>query len=84
MEEKLLIGFSEKSITPDRPVSLAGQFHSGISEYSETQVMVNVISVETAKENGGYGTSVISCDCDCTGGVTLAEKTLKIINSLWE
>lgn len=58
MEEKLLIGFSEKSITPDRPVSLAGQFHVRISEYVETPVMVNVMAVETAKDQ------LFLCSCD--------------------
>ena len=59
MEEKLLIGFAEKSITPeDRPVSLAGQFHTRISEYVETPCMVNVIAVETAMDQ----TFLCSCD----------------------
>lgn len=58
MEEKLLVGFSEKSITPDRPVSLAGQFHTRISEYVETPVMVNVMAVETAKDQ------LFLCSCD--------------------
>ena len=59
MEEKLLIGFAEKSITPeDRPVSLAGQFHTRISEYIETPCMVNVIAVETSKDQ----TFICSCD----------------------
>ena len=59
MEEKLLIGFSEKSITPeDRPVCLAGQFHTRVSEYIETPCMVNVMAVETSKDQ----TFICSCD----------------------
>ena len=65
MEKKLLIGFSEKSITPDRPISLAGQFHTRISEYVETPVMVNVMAVETADD------CMILCSCDL-GGVSAA------------
>ena len=61
MEEKLLVGFSEKSITPDRPVCLAGQFHTRISEYVETQCMVNVMAVETAKDQ------TFLCSCDLVG-----------------
>jgi len=61
VEEKLLIGFCEKSITPDRPVCLAGQFHTRISEYVETPVMVNVIAIETAKDQ------TIICACDLGG-----------------
>ena len=61
MEEKLLIGFSEKSITPDRRVTLAGQFHTRISEYTETPCMVNVIAIETAMDQ------TIICSCDLVG-----------------
>ncbi len=59
MEEKLLIGFSEKWIVPeDRRVTLAGQFHTRISEYIETPCMVNVMAVETSKDQ----TFICSCD----------------------
>ena len=59
MEEKLLIGFCEKSITPeDRPVSLLGQFHTRISEYIETPCLVNVMAIETSKDQ----TFICSCD----------------------
>ena len=61
MEEKLLIGFSEKSITPDCRVTLAGQFHTRISEYVETPCMVNVIAIETSKDQ------TIICSCDLVG-----------------
>ena len=61
MEEKLLVGFSEKSITPDRPVTLAGQFHTRISEYVETPCMVNVMAVETARDQ------LFLCSCDLVG-----------------
>ena len=59
MEEKLLIGFSEKWIVPeDRRVILYGQFHTRISEYIETPCMVNVMAVETSKDQ----TFLVSCD----------------------
>ena len=61
MEEKLLIGFCEKSITPDRRVTLAGQFHTRISDYIETPCMVNVIAIETSKDQ------TIICSCDLVG-----------------
>jgi len=61
MEEKLLIGFSEKSITPDRRVTLAGQFHTRISEYVETPCTVNVIAIETARDQ------TVICSCDLVG-----------------
>jgi len=58
MKTKLLIGFSEKNITPDRPVCLAGQFHTRISTHVETPVMVNVMAVESVDEQ------MIICSCD--------------------
>ena len=62
MEEKLLIGFSEKWIVPeDRRVTLAGQFHTRISEYIETPCMVNVIAIETSKDQ------TVICSCDLVG-----------------
>ena len=61
MKEKFLVGFSEKSITPDRPISLAGQFHTRISQYVETPVTVNVMALETASEQ------LILCSCDLGG-----------------
>ncbi len=58
MDKKLLIGFSEKSITPDRPILLAGQFHIRIAQYIETPCMVTAMAVETEED------VMILCSCD--------------------
>ncbi len=39
MKDKLLIGFSEINLTPDRRVSLSGQFAPRISDSVETHVI---------------------------------------------
>lgn len=52
------IGFAEKSITPEKPVWLQGQFRQRKSEFVETPVMACVMSVETDDEQ------LILCSCD--------------------
>ena len=44
------IGWSEKSITPDKKVSLAGQFAERISEYVEKPLTVTAMAVEQGNE----------------------------------
>ncbi|NLB81515.1 MAG: hypothetical protein GX800_07895, partial [Clostridiaceae bacterium] len=56
--EKLLIGWAEKSITPDKKVNLAGQFFERISEHVETPVTVTAMAVERG------GEQLIICSCD--------------------
>ena len=46
MMAKIKIGWSEVSITPDKKVSLAGQFFERISEYVETPITVTAMAVE--------------------------------------
>ena len=47
---KLLIGWAEESIVPDKKVSLAGQFFERISEYVESEISVTAMAVESAGE----------------------------------
>ncbi len=47
---KLQFGWSEISITPDKKVSLAGQFAERISEYVEKPVMATAMAVSDGKE----------------------------------
>jgi len=61
MNNKLLIGWSEKSITPEKKVKLAGQFFERISEYTETPVTVTAMAVESC------GEQLIICSCDLAG-----------------
>jgi len=37
-----------------------------------------------AEPKGGYGTSIVSCQVGSTGGAVLVEKTLEVINTLFE
>ena len=43
---KLLIGWAEESIVPDKKVSLCGQFFERISEYVESEITVTAMAVE--------------------------------------
>ncbi len=47
---KLRIGWSEKSITPNKKVSLDGQFAERISEYVEKPITVTCLVVEQDSE----------------------------------
>jgi len=58
MSEQFLIGWAEVSITPDRPVLLAGQFYERVSEYVETPVTVTAMALEA------HGTRLVICSCD--------------------
>ena len=43
---KLLIGWAEESIVPEKKVSLAGQFFERISEYVESEITVTAMAVQ--------------------------------------
>ena len=47
---KLQFGWSEKSITPDKKVSLCGQFAERISEYVEKPLCVTALAVGSGSE----------------------------------
>ncbi len=57
---KFKIGWSEVSITPDKRVSLAGQFFERISEYVETPITVTAMAIESADDH------MVICSCDLT------------------
>ena len=42
----LYMGWSEISITPDKPASLAGQFAERISEYIEKPITATALAIE--------------------------------------
>lgn len=50
MNEELLIGVAEESITPEGSISLAGQFFERISEYVETPVVATAMAVKKGEE----------------------------------
>ena len=47
---KLLIGWAEESIVPDKKVSLQGQFFERISEYVESEISVTAMAVQTEED----------------------------------
>lgn len=56
-------GWSTVSITPDRPVALAGQFHKRISTRVASPVMATALALETRKEGRAIDQALmISCD----------------------
>ncbi|MBP3337715.1 MAG: hypothetical protein J6L59_04850 [Clostridia bacterium] len=57
---KFNIGWSEVSITPDKKVSLAGQFYERISEYVETPITATAMAIEAD------GDHMVICSCDLT------------------
>jgi len=55
---QIKIGWSEVNITPDKKISLAGQFAERISEYVEKPLTVTAMAVEC----GGDQMVMVSCD----------------------
>jgi len=70
MKNKLLIGWSEESITPDKKIKLAGQFFERISEYVETPISVTAMAVESGAEQ------MVICSCDL---VSIGENLIKLV-----
>ncbi len=61
---KLFIGWSEVDITPDKKISLAGQFAERISEYVEKPLTATAMAVEA----GGEQMVLVSTDLVGVGG----------------
>ncbi len=57
----MLIGWSEISITPEKKISLAGQFAERISEYVEKPLTATAMAVECG------GDQMVICSCDLVG-----------------
>ncbi len=58
---KIYVGWSEISLTPDKKITLAGQFFERISEYVETPITATAMAVESD------GEQMIICSCDLVG-----------------
>ena len=54
----LKIGWSEKSITPDKTISLVGQFAERISEYVEKPLTVTALAIDSGDDQ----VVMVSCD----------------------
>ena len=60
---ELRIGSATVSITPDRPVALAGQFGTRIAEKAETPLICAAVAIESLKDGKPVDQSIlISCD----------------------
>jgi hypothetical protein len=59
---EIQIGWSSVSITPDKPVALAGQFHLRISRDIQDPVTATALSIETKKEGSVEQAIMVSCD----------------------
>lgn len=61
--QKLYVGWSTKSITPDKPVALAGQFETRISTEIMDPVTCTALAIETRAGQESIETAImISCD----------------------
>ena len=60
MDKTVHIGWSEVSITPDKPIYLAGQFYERISQYVETPITVTAMAIEAC------GDQAVICSVDLT------------------
>ena len=60
---ELWIGAAEADITPDRPISLSGQFHQRISTKIESRCTASVLALES-RENGKPGDCAILVSLD--------------------
>lgn len=71
MKEKsnksLLVGWASRSITPDKPVLLAGQLYERISEYVRDPLTATALALETIDENGDNCDYSIIVSCDLSG-----------------
>ena len=56
--DKIKIGWAEVDITPDKKVSLYGQFAERISQYVEKNLTATAFAIDSGKDN------VIFCSCD--------------------
>ena len=57
--KKILVGWSSRDVTPDKPTTLAGQFNTRISEFVKDPVTATALALETA---GGDQAIIVSLD----------------------
>ena len=62
-EAPIYIGWSCKDMTPDKPVSLNGQYYKRISQYVQSPLKVTALALETKVEKGKNEQAImVSCD----------------------
>jgi len=55
---KVLIGWAEESLVPEKKVPLAGQFYERISEYVESDITATAMAIDSGDEQA----IIVSCD----------------------
>ncbi|MEA4889642.1 MAG: hypothetical protein VB070_09295 [Clostridiaceae bacterium] len=60
----LYIGWSNVSITPDKPVNLQGQFYERISQFVQSPITVTVLALETRDSQNQVIDQVMTGSCD--------------------
>ena len=61
--EKILVGWSSRDVTPDKPVNLCGQFHMRIARTVKDPVTVTALAVSTEGAKGAESSFIwVSCD----------------------
>ena len=73
---ELLIGAATTSITPDKPVALAGQFHTRISKSVETPCTATVLALES-RDGDKVTDQAIMISCDLVGIRTGLQDTVR-------
>lgn len=78
---KVLIGWAEKSLVPDKKVSLGGQFYERISEYVDSEITATAMAIESSDEQA----IIVSCDLTSVTETLLSkirEKFAKLNNEV--
>ena len=73
-EKNVMIGWATRDITPDRPVSLCGQFHMRISKGVQDPVTITALSVSSGDDAFIW----VSCDLALIPQAVLAKSRAKL------
>ncbi|MBP1990337.1 hypothetical protein [Paenibacillus eucommiae] len=65
--DTIKIGWGQRSITPTKPVLLAGQFHDRVADQVRDPVLVTAMAIEGGSADGKQGDHVVWVSCDLIG-----------------
>lgn len=66
---KVLIGWAEESLVPDKKVSLAGQFYERISDHVETEISATAMAIQNGEEKA----IIVTCDLTSINAALVAK-----------
>lgn len=66
---KVLIGWAEESLVPDKKVSLAGQFYERISNHVETEISATAMAIQNGEEKA----IIVTCDLTSINAALVAK-----------